>query len=110
MATHSSTLAWKIPWTEEAGRLEFMGSQSQTGLSDFFSVLHTGVGSLSLLQGIFPTQGSNPGLPQCRRILNQLSHHGNPILEWVADPFFSGSSPPRNQTRVSCIAGRFFAS
>ena len=27
MATHSSTLAWKIPWTEEAGRLEFMGSQ-----------------------------------------------------------------------------------
>ena len=27
MATHSSTLAWKIPWTEEAGRLQFMGSQ-----------------------------------------------------------------------------------
>ena len=35
---------------------------------------NTGVGSLSLLQGIFPTQGSNPGLPQCRRILCQLSH------------------------------------
>ena len=32
-----------------------------------------GVGSLSLLQGIFPTQGSNPGLPPCRRILYQLS-------------------------------------
>ena len=30
MATHSSTLAWKIPWTEERGRLLFMGSQSQT--------------------------------------------------------------------------------
>ena len=29
---------------------------------------NTGVGSLSLLQGIFPTQGSNPGLPHCRRI------------------------------------------
>ena len=27
MATHSSTLAWKIPWTEENGRLQFMGSQ-----------------------------------------------------------------------------------
>ena len=27
MATHSSTLAWKIPWTEECGRLQFMGSQ-----------------------------------------------------------------------------------
>ena len=35
---------------------------------------NTGVGSLSLLQGIFPTQGSNPGLPQCRQILYQLSH------------------------------------
>ena len=35
----------------------------------------TGVGSLSLLQGIFPTQGLNPGLPHCRRILYQLSHN-----------------------------------
>ena len=34
----------------------------------------TGVGSLSLLQGIFSTQGSNPGLPHCRWILYQLSH------------------------------------
>ena len=33
-----------------------------------------GWGSLSLLQGIFPTQGSNPGFPHCRRILYQLSH------------------------------------
>ena len=37
-----------------------------------------GVGSLSLLQGIFPTQGSNPGLLHCRRILYQLSHKGSP--------------------------------
>jgi len=35
------------------------------------------VGSLSLHQGIFPTQGSNPGLPHCRWILYQLSHKGN---------------------------------
>ena len=34
-------------------------------------------GSLSLLQGIFPTQGWNPGLPHCRRILYQLSHKGS---------------------------------
>ena len=48
----------------------------------------TGVGSLSLLQGIFPTQGSNPGLLHCRQILYQLSHKGSPrILEWVAYPF-----------------------
>ena len=38
---------------------------------------NTGVGSLSLLQQIFSTQGSNPGLPHCRRILYQLSHKGN---------------------------------
>ena len=44
---------------------------------------NTGVGSRSLLQGIFPTQGSNPGLPHCRQILYQLSHRGSPrILEW----------------------------
>ena len=54
---------------------------------------NTGVGSLSLLQGIFPTQGLNPGLPQCRRILYQLSHKGSPrILDWVTYPFSSGSS------------------
>ena len=37
----------------------------------------TGVGSLSLLQGIFPTQGSNPDLPHCRWILYLLSHKGS---------------------------------
>ena len=70
---------------------------------------NTGVGSLSLLQGIFPAQGSNPGLPHCREILYQMSHKGSPrILEWVVYLFFSGSSRPRNQIRVSYIAGRFF--
>ena len=37
---------------------------------------NAGVGSLSLLQGVFPTQGSDPGLPHCRQILYQLSHKG----------------------------------
>ena len=70
---------------------------------------NTAVGNLSLLQGIFPTQGLNPGLPHCRQILHQLSHKGSPrILEWVTYPYSSGSSWPRNQTGVSCIAGRFF--
>ena len=35
IATHSSTLAWKIPWTEKPGGLQSMGLQSQAGLSDF---------------------------------------------------------------------------
>ena len=70
---------------------------------------NTEVGSLSLLQETIPAQGSNPGLPHCRWILHPLSHKGSPrILEWVAYPFSSGSSWPRDQTRVSCIAGRFF--
>ena len=69
----------------------------------------TGVGSLSVLQGIFPTQRLNPGLPHCRQFLYQLSHKGmQRILEWVAYHSFSGSSHPRNWTRVSCIAGGFF--
>ena len=56
---------------------------------------NTGVGSLSLLQRIFPTQGSNPGLPHCRRIFYQLSHKGSPVLNrtlknlWVLEQLSS---------------------
>ena len=70
---------------------------------------NTGVGSLSLLQGIFPTQEPNLGLPHCRWILYHLSHKASPrILEWVTYPFSSSSSQPRNQTGVSCFADGFF--
>ena len=66
------------------------------------------VAFLFLLQEIFPTQGSNPSLLHCRQILYQLSHKGSPrILKWVAYPFSKGTFQPRNQTRVSWIAGRF---
>ena len=61
-------------------------SESRSAMSDFlwqhglyspWNSLgqNTGVGSLSLLQGIFLTQGLNPGLPHCRRILYQLNHN-----------------------------------
>ena len=70
---------------------------------------NTGVDCLALLQRIFPTQRLNPGLPYCKQILYYLSHQGSPgILEWVAYPFSRGTPRPRNQTRVFCIAGRFF--
>ena len=66
---------------------------------------NAGVNSLSLLQGIFPTQvftlqaDSLPAEP----------HKGSPrILECIAYPFSSRSSRPRNQTGVSCITGGFF--
>ena len=55
----------------------------------------TRMGCHTLLQGIFPTQGSNPGLLHCRWILYQLNHKGSPrILEWVAYPFSSSLPGP----------------
>ena len=54
---------------------------------------NTGVGSLSLLQGIFLTQGSNPGLPHGRRILYQLSHKGSPIPKQGNDKECSNYHP-----------------
>ena len=53
---------------------------------------NTGVGSLSLLQGIFPIQGSNPGVLHCKRILYHLNHQGIlcsfcKSLSWQLPPF-----------------------
>ena len=64
-----------------------------------------------LLQGITPTQGSNPGLPHYRQILYHLSRQGSPrILECVVYPFSRGTSQSRNQTGASYIAVKFFTS
>ena len=97
---------------------------------------NTGVGSLSLLQWIFPNQELNQGLLHCRWIPYQLSYQGSPrvkvaqlcptlydpmdstvhgilqagILECVAFLFSRGSSQPRDQNQVSRIAGGFFTS
>ena len=71
----------------------------------------TGLGFHALLHGIVPIQESNPGFPHCRQILHCLSYQGSPrILEWVAYPFSRGSSQPKDQTGVFCIADRFFTS
>ena len=57
---------------------------------------NTGVGSLSLLQGIFPTQGSNPGLLclHCRQIFYQLSHKGSPT--WRKESKFQTGKQRKN--------------
>ena len=59
MATHSSILAWRIPWTEEHGGLQAMGSQSQTWLSDLacihISILFWIIFPHRLLQNIEPS-------------------------------------------------------
>ena len=68
---------------------------------------NTGVDSLSFLQGIFPTQGLNPGLPHCRQILYQLSHKEN----WTGSQF----PPPGNlpdpgiKPASPVLAGGFFS-
>ena len=62
-------------------------------------------------QGIFPTQGSNPGLPHCRQIFSCLSHLESPrILKWEAYSFCKGSFRPRNRTGAFCIVDGFFTS
>ena len=101
----------KVPWSETESRSVLSDSLRPHGLYSPGNSpgQNTGVGSLSLLHGIFPTQGSNPSLLHCRQILYQLSHKGSPrIPAWVAYPFSNGSSQPRNQTGVSCMAGKFF--
>ena len=114
------TYCWSLAWRFLSITLLTCESESHSVMSDslwlhgLYSLWNslgqnTGVGSLFLLQGIFPTQGCSPRLPHCRQILYQLSHKGSPRKrEWLAYSFSSKSPQPRNQTRVSCIAGWFF--
>ena len=71
-------------WKESVSRSVVSDSFQPHGLSSSRLLcpwnspgMNTGVGSHSLLQGIFPTQGLNPGLPHCRRIRYHLSHQGS---------------------------------
>ena len=69
-----------------------------------YSPQNTGVCSLSLSQGIYPTKRWKSGLPHCRRILYQLIHKVSPsILEWVDHPLPRESSPPRNWTQSPAL-------
>ena len=69
MAPHSSTLAWKIPWTEEPGRLQTMGLQSRKRLSEFTFTFHflalekEMAGHSSVLAWRIPETGEPGGLP-----------------------------------------------
>ena len=70
---------------------------------------NTGVGSLSLLQGIFPTQGSNSGLPHCRQILYYVSHMGSPRISPTRYLMFhlpsSLNIPQISRLEVNCFLG-----
>ena len=149
MAPYSSTLAWKIPWTEEPGGLQSIGvAKSRTWLSDstftfYFHALEKEMAThSSVLAWRIPGTGESCGLPSlgshrvghdwsdlaaaaavlvaqsCLTLHDPMgsntpgsSVHGIRqaiILEWIAIPFSRGSSQPRDQTQVSCIAGGFF--
>ena len=63
---------------------------------------NTGLGSLSLLQGIFPSQGLNPWLLHCRQILYQLSHQGGPLLPLPLPEF--GLTPNYREGTHPCLS------
>ena len=91
MATHSSILAWAVPWTEEPGGLQSEVTESPTRLSTHTHSHPT----LCDPMDYNPPGSSVHGTFQAR------------LLEWVAISFFRESSLPRDQTWVLCIAGRF---
>ena len=124
LATHSSILAWEIPWTKEPGRLQSMASQrvrydwgtkhiqhihlcqkrKSPEFSDFYN-------TLKLYAPLMKSESVS-----CSVVSDSLRPHGSSvheilqvkILEWVAIPFSRGFSWPRDETLVSCITGRFF--
>ena len=71
-----------VPWGELSSESHSVMSDSlrPRGLYSPWNSLgqNTGMGCLSLLQGIFPTQGLNQGLRRCRRVLHKLNHGGSP--------------------------------
>ena len=87
MAPHSGTLAWKIPWTQEPGGLQSMGSHR---------VRHAWSDLVAAAADCSPPGFSVHGIPQAR------------TLEWVVMISSRGSFWPRDWTQVSCIAGSFF--
>ena len=120
MATHSSTLAWRIPWREEPGRLQSMGSQR---------VGHDWVTSLSLFTFWSKSSSMSSKLKDCYKSESKVSQscstlcgpmgcrlpdssvHGifqAKVVEWVAISFFRGSSLSRDWTQVSLTTGRLF--
>ena len=109
MVTHSSILAWEIPWTGKPGVLQYLGSQrvrpdlaikqQSTKAADNTHYCRSVSQSCLTLcdpMNCCPPGSSVHGILQAR------------ILEWVAISFSRRSSQSRDQTLVSCIAGRFF--
>ena len=109
MSPVSPAIAYKFFSAEPPGKPNFKNeSESCSVVSDSlrFHELYspwnslgesTGVGSLSLLQGIFPTQGSNPGLLYCRQILYHWPIREAPNVVW---PILNPKPPPNYERRM----------
>ena len=67
---------------------------------------NTGVGCHGLLQGFFPTQGSNPGLPHCRRVLYHLSHQGSRLNHKTLPQSYTGCDQPPSLLLLSLLRER----
>ena len=130
MTAHSSILTWEIPWTEEPGRLQSMGSQ---GVRHNIATKQQLIFKYCLITYRFKHEnfrtlkklcynsghGGGGGLvtQSCLILCDPMDCkppgsylHGTfqaRTLKWVAISFSRGSSQPRNQTHISCIAGRF---
>ena len=101
MATHSSTLAWKIPWTEKPGRLQSMGSQ-RVGHDGATKHTHACEESGSESRSVVSDSLWPP------RTIQAMEFCRPEYLSGGAFPFSRGSSQSRDWTWVSCIAGSFF--
>ena len=101
MAIHSSIVAWRIPWTEEPGGPQSVGSH-RVG-HDGSDLAAAAVLVAQLCRTLCDPAVCDPPGSSVHGILHAK------ILEWIAIPFSRGSSQSRNRTWVSCIAGRFFS-
>ena len=103
MATRNSILAWKIPWTEEPGGLQSMGSHRiwHDQVTNTFTLIFICVCARAKLLQLCLTLGNSMGcsLP-ASSVLEILQER---ILEWVAMTSLRGSSQPRDRTHVSCL-------
>ena len=74
MAPHSSTLAWKIPWMEEPGRLQSMGSLSRTRLRDFTFTFHFYTSEKEMATHSSVLAWTIPGMVELDGLLSMGSH------------------------------------
>ena len=113
VATYSSILAWRIPWTEEPGRLPSMGLPrvGRDWMTFNHSVLLWNARSILAMKNQVKVKVAQSCLTLCDPV--DCIVHGllqARILAWEAFPFSRGSSQPRDWTQVSHIAGGFFTS